>query len=215
MSKSNVPGGIPPIDGLEAWAPTSKPYNARTIGDLGPGRVTGGSQGAGNQVLAQAMESPAPNVQALGALGNTARTRNCKALVAQFNAPGALGPTGLFAYRQQVLPANLDRKILLIGNPWSHGDPAKSLPTTIIPGDGGVGFAILFNQGPAQLEKIANLATLNTYLVGAYVPIGNNCYVQTQFELPPTDPVTLICWQNVTNAETSVLDVNCNVIEGT
>ena len=216
MPGPKVPGGIPPVDGLLQWAPTSKPYNARTIGDIGPGRITGGSQGQGAAVIDEAIESPAPVVKTLAALGHTARTRNCKALITQFNAPAQqLGATGLWAYMQQVLPGNPDRKMLRIGNPWSHGDPQIKLPVTITPGAGGVGFAFTFNQGPTDLTRVMGFSQLNTFLASAYVPIGNDCYEATQFDLPPTDPVTIICWQNNLVGEALVIDVNCNVIEGT
>ena len=212
MSGSNVPIGP---DGLMPLAPTSRPFNARAIGDLGPGQLAGGQQAAAGAILTGAMSSPDPAVQALGALGGSGRTRNCKGVVASFSAPSTNpAPAGLYAYRQQVLPQNPNRKLLLIGSPWSHGDPAQPVPVYVFPGNGGTGFVVLFQSGPQALTQINSLSELNGYLPQALFTAQGGTYAPQNIELPPTDPVTVVVWQFKPAAGGFVLDVNVSILEG-
>jgi hypothetical protein len=211
--------GGPPFPGTIGTSPTAPavaPGRTFVGADLGPGHPGASGQSIAQSALNAAASSGDPAAQAVAAATGIARVRNCKATVGQFAAPSnpSLGAGQLWGFRQQVLPANADRKLLGIGSPWTHGNPPGPYIVYAFPGNNETGFAVLFQPGPVKLTAIASVNELNSYLPQAFVPLIGGSYQGLYFDVPPTNPVTIICWQYHPIAGGYGLDINCNILEG-
>lgn len=210
-------GGRYAPSGGPAVQQPDRPSGAMSYADLGVGPIGGAGAGASQAALAQAAASGDPAAQAVAASANMARVRNCRVIASSFNAPlnASLGAGQLWGFRQQILPQNPDRKLLLIGTPYSHGDPATVMLDYLFPAPGSAIIAILFQPGPTNLTPIGSTQELSSYLGQAFVPMQNGgAYGQVNFDVPPTNPVTIICWQWFPGAGGYGYDVNVNIVEG-
>lgn len=211
MNNRHGPRG--PIN-LLPGAPTTRPFAARAIGDLGPGRLTGGSQSAGQSILQQAVTSPDQAVSAIGAVGSTQRTRNCKTITLQFSTPGIDSASGVYGFAQQLFPANPERKLLIVSAPWTNGTDGTPEIFPCNTGSGGVNFGLLLQQGPQMRTPITDQSQLSNYTNGLIVPLSGQNYMDIIMDMPSTNPVTLVVWQFRPDPGQCVA-VNCSVTEGT
>jgi hypothetical protein len=207
MSGSNPPG-------ILSGAPTSLPYNARAISDLGPGRLGGGSTEVAAGIQQSALSDPSPGVQALGAVLATQRLRNCQKIISvQFSAPSNPGVAGVYGFYQQVLPGNPDRKLLIISAPFNNGDPETPMISYAFPGPGGTGFGILFAAGNSILQPINSASQLTSLNSQLYIPLTGGSYQNVVLDNPPIAPVTIVCWQYSPGVGFK-FNVGCSILEG-
>ena len=191
---------------------TSRPYNARAIGDLGPGALSGSgsSQQISETTLSNMVQGTDPDI-ALAAEGIRRQTKvNCNFAAFPFSIqpPAALGgvhPATVVVVAQQILGQNANRKSLLYNETITAGRQAASVTQS--------GFVLQPGQssqstlnGTQASSLLSNMAQVS--FLGAVGNAGIDGPV-------PTNPVTVIAqWGPPAVAGTPITAMTGVIYEG-